>query len=570
MLSIFKNIYHYVIVTLFLLIISYLCYLSYLQTCYVSIQYATDVSFFLKDNLLGNIVFTVLFIFTIYLFSKNKFINKIIKKINTNDKVFIAIKWIMLLLIGAFSFLWIYLGQILPEGDQALILEGVYALHNGNFAPFERGAYLERFPNQWGIMLIYYLVSFIFKNKFIFSLQLLNVISVVLIYKNLSEIAKFLKASYFIQLLIIFTAFTFPILMIYCWFIYGNLLSMAFILCSIKYELYYFNDYKIKNAFLSSIFLLIALLSKSFSMVYLIAMIIYALFKSINIKSIKTISVIILYLLTFLFQNAFPKLYLQYRTGYPFDEGVSYISYIAMGMQEGPRAEGWHNKYNINTYYEVDMKTTAQKELVICDIKQSMENFVDNPSYAYKFYSRKTASQWNNPTFEAFYGMDIEDDQGYHYRYESSYSLNHYLDGVLNLKFETKIQEVLNIEQSIILFGCLLYIVLKGNKTFEDLLLPLAFVGGFLFLLLWEAKSQYTLYFYPTLFIYSILGYKELLYMDRNKFKVLIFYLVITFSLFALTMEKSLVIDNTKYDEYVSYGNSYEWFRNNKWFVWER
>lgn len=569
MLSIFKHIYHYVIVTLFLLIISYLCYLSYLQTCYVSIQYATDVSFFLKDNLLRNIAFTVLFISAIYLFSKNKFIYKIIKKINTNNKVFIIIKWIMLLLIGAFSFLWIYLGQILPEGDQALILEGVYALHNGNFVPFERGAYLERFPNQWGIMLIYYIVSFISKNKFIFSLQLLNVISVVLIYKNLSEIAKFLKASNFIQLLIIFTAFTFPILMIYCWFIYGNLLSMAFILCSIKYELYYFDDYKIKNAIISSLFLLIALLSKSFAMIYLIAMIIYAIFKSIDNKNIKTLCIVLLYILTFVFQNAFPKLFLQNRTGYPFDEGVSYISYIAMGMQEGPRAEGWHNKYNINTYYEVDMKTTAQKELVICDIKQSMENFVNNPSYAYKFYSRKTASQWNNPTFEAFYGMDIEDDQGYHYRYESDYSLNHYLDGVLNLKFETKIQKLLNIEQSIILFGCLLYIVLKGNKTFEDLLLPLAFVGGFLFLLLWEAKSQYTLYFYPVLFIYSILGYKELFDADKKQLKFLACYVLISFLLFTLTMEKSLVLDNAKYDEYVSYGNSYDWFEKNTDYVLE-
>ena len=49
--------------------------------------------------------------------------------------------------------------------------------------------------------------------------------------------------------------------------------------------------------------------------------------------------------------------------------------------------------------------------------------------------------------------------------------------------------------------------------------------------------------------------------MDRNKFKVLIFYLVITFLIFVFTMEKSLVIDNTKYDEYVSYGNSYDLFR---------
>lgn len=129
------------------------------------------------------------------------------------------------------------------------------------------------------------------------------------------------------------------------------------------------------------------------------------------------------------------------------------------------------------------------------------------------------------------------------------------------MKFETNIQKFLNIEQSIILSGGLFYIVSKSNKTFEDLLLPLAFVAGFLFLLLWEAKSQYTLYFYPALFIYSVLEYKKMPYMDRNKFKVLIFYLAITFLIFVFTMKKSLVIDNTKYDEYVSYGNSYDWFR---------
>ena len=179
---------------------------------------------------------------------------------------------IMLLLIGTFSFLWIYLGQILPEGNQTLILEVFMHCITATLYHLKEAHIQKDFLTNGVIKLIYYLVSFIFKNRFIFSLQLLNVISVVLIYKNLSEITKFLKASNFIQLLIIFTAFTFPILLIYCWFIYGNLLSMALILCSIKYESYYFDEYKIKNSFLSSIFLLIALLAKSFSMVYLIAM----------------------------------------------------------------------------------------------------------------------------------------------------------------------------------------------------------------------------------------------------------------------------------------------------------
>ena len=126
----------------------------------------------------------------------------------------------------------------------------------------------------------------------------------------------------------------------------------------------------------------------------------------------------------------------------------------------------------------------------------------------HRFYSRKTASQWNNPTFEMFYGMDIDWGYGFQYRFSSDYKINKFFNNFLNLNNEITVQKILNFEQSLILFGSLVYIVsflLKKDKTKEELLLPLTFVGGFLFLFIWEAKSQYALFYYVILFIYAIL-----------------------------------------------------------------
>lgn len=568
----FDNLYKYVIALLFLLIITYLSYLSYVQTCYVSMQYTTDVSFFLKDNVAKNILFTLLFLLLIIFFSRLNFVKKIINLVNTNKKIFIIIKTILLFLIAIVASLWVWDTQILPEGDQALILEAVNKFKNNDFSLFNSGEYMENCPNQLGIFLIYYLMSFVFVNNYILSLQLLNVLGVVLIYKNLSEIAGFLKADNFTQLIIIFSAFLFPVLIFYCWLVYGNILGMAFILCTCKYELFYFKDYKVRDIILTSIFLIIAIMAKSFSLVYFIAMLIYAIFKIIETKRYKSLFVIFVLCLALFISNEVPKKIVENKIGHSLNEGMSYYSYIAMGIQESDRAEGWHNKYNINTYHMANNKTEVQKEIAIEDIKSRFVYFFENPSYMLRFYSRKTASQWNNPTFEMFYGLDINNDGEFLYRCGNDYQINKHFVNLLYLGHEARIQEVLNIEQSLILFGSLVYIVsflLKKDKTKEELLLPLAFVGGFLFLFIWEAKSQYALFYYVILFIYAILGYNNLikiinekcLAVNKKQVGVLLIYFVVSVLIFNFSFKDYLIEDNDKYSEYVSYGNTYDWFK---------
>ena len=110
----------------------------------------------------------------------------------------------------------------------------------------------------------------------------------------------------------------------------------------------------------------------------------------------------------------------------------------------------------------------------------------------------------------------------------------------------------------------MLYLLLKKEKSMEELLLPMVLVGGFLFLLIWEAKSQYALYFYIVLMLYGILGYVELYKYFLNPRKVKIFpviiYIIITIFIFSLIFKPYLIADNKRYGQYLACGNTYDWF----------
>lgn len=103
----------------------------------------------------------------------------------------------------------------------------------------------------------------------------------------------------------------------------------------------------------------------------------------------------------------------------------------------------------------------------------------------------------------------------------------------------------------------------------EELLLPLVFIGGFLFLLMWETKSQYALYFYIVIMLHGILGYQELYHyflkphmFEKRSIILLILFLTVSMIAFKVSFKPYLISDNEVYKEYISYGNSYEWFED--------
>ena len=103
----------------------------------------------------------------------------------------------------------------------------------------------------------------------------------------------------------------------------------------------------------------------------------------------------------------------------------------------------------------------------------------------------------------------------------------------------------------------------------EEMLLPLCFIGGFLFLIIWEAKAQYALFYYVILFLYAILGYREfvvnlsketIVHNKKGLFILICVCALLTIANSVLFNKNYLSNDNETYKEYVECGNTYDWF----------
>jgi hypothetical protein len=120
----------------------------------------------------------------------------------------------------------------------------------------------------------------------------------------------------------------------------------------------------------------------------------------------------------------------------------------------------------------------------------------------YAFFSRKTASQWNNPSFQSF---NIVQSRA------SEIQMSNIFSTFISPNGSLPFLAFLKIVQFLILVGTLLWCIMSYNHkiSIESLLLPLIFIGGFVFHTFWEAKCEYTISYFVLLFPYAILGYEK-------------------------------------------------------------
>ena len=169
----------------------------------------------------------------------------------------------------------------------------------------------------------------------------------------------------------------------------------------------------------------------------------------------------------------------------------------------------------------------------------------------FPFLSKKVASQWNNPEFQCFWITNVR---------SSDIEKSPVISDILSLKGSSTFIAFLNIMQSIILFGSMLYAVntlIEG--TFAGAaVLPLTFIGGFIFHLFWEGKCQYTLPYFMLLLPLSIIGFysmakklssvsKKYLY-KCGVFAVILLFIAIIFNRFIILNQ-----DNKSYRQYREY-----------------
>lgn len=184
-----------------------------------------------------------------------------------------------------------------------------------------------------------------------------------------------------------------------------------------------------------------------------------------------------------------PTMLVQNKTGVQLGKGTPMISYIEMGLQDTEGSPGWFNSYNWDVYTNNGNDSEKASEQVKGDLKETVLYYLKNPKQFISFMYRKTISQWCNPDFQGTWILRNSDFYIHSDRY----------------------YEFFNIFESIVFLGTLAYIYYTGrHMPLHRLLLPMIFIGGFIFHMFWEAKCQYTVTYFVLLIPYCVKGLMDM------------------------------------------------------------
>lgn len=490
---------------LFTAIIGYLLIASIFSTCYIGpLQYVTDVTamkmeinvehtYYVRDIFPVHIVVFALLSLGLYLFGKK----------NTNEKEqWSRMSAFFCVLAGVIAVVIVLSGQYYPKFDQKHIIELAAELNRGDLSSLEEGGYLHKYPYQMGIILFYRLFSFLFGECNAVAFQVINALLIAVTYYLLTKIGHTLFEKYSENMAALVCLLFLPYLL-FTTFLYGTVVGLTFALLAFYMVLLFQRTSKKRYICVGSVSMAVAILLKSNYVIFLIAAVLCLFLDIIGQREKEQtgsggkLLFIIALIVCYCISSYGMDCYVRKVSGGVELKGVPMSAFVALGLQDGKSAPGWHNNYDgavwERNHYDYDLADAEAKQ----EIKKIISKYLDDITAAVSFFVKKISSQWNNPTFQSLWILEGRSGRdGLRWLYEGT--------GRCLYTF------FVNIFQTVVLAGTLLYAIFRmGKQSFEEMLLPVTFIGGFLFHLFWEAKSIYAVPFFLLLFPLCVQGYHE-------------------------------------------------------------
>lgn len=480
-----------------LAIILYLVFLSCISTSHINNQ---EKTYYVSDSpfrlIIPMLLLSALGVFLLRFAQVRDFIHKI----NNNKRIYLLIRTLLLIIIGGFALFWVLNSKIVPVADQSTVQRAATAFLNGDFSLLDNDQYAGVYQNQLGFIGFSMVMQKIFGTEAFVIIQVINVFALVMLYREMCEICSLLGIHRIIHLLLLIEAMLFFPAYLYCSFVYGNIIGLALSVFAIRHEINYLKNGKVFNAVLSSIGIILAIMAKQNYLVFAIGMLLATVKEIFGKKKVAAVSMAFMTVFSLIIASSLPAAAAREYTGKPLDQGANSWSWIAMGLQESNMAPGWYNAYNWKSYFNNDCNSEAQGEEAKHTALSRLNYFRQNPGYALMFFTRKTASQWNNPTFQCFWTVRLRQNIVKDQTVVEFFKKYKHIDTIAGS---------LNVLHFLILFGSLLYLVFCRKEKFfsSSLILFMIFVGGFVFHLFWEGKCQYVLSYFMLLLPYAATGF---------------------------------------------------------------
>lgn len=418
------------------------------------------------------------------------------------------------ILVSIFVFIlgigWIFLNKSLPFADGLMIDQAIDEFAVNDYSQLAPNGYFGKFPFQLNFMMfLQCLYSFVGNHNYIF-LQALNVVSLIITILLVANIAGRVFKSTHVEVITLLLSALFLPLIFYCSFIYSTIYGLLFSTISLYFMIRYMETHNMKYSFGIILPLLLAVTLKSNYLIILIAILCMLVMDMIANKKIAPVVIIVLLLIGQMIPGRLIKSYYQNATGMEISKGIPSIAWVAMGMENGPKAPGWYNKTMFKSYKKAKYNSEETAELSKKNITQRLDYFKDNPNKALVFYRDKTISQWNEPTFESLWVT-------YHGPHMKKTPISSFQKTIFYGKLNKVYLIYTNFYHLIILLFAILGIYICWKRhTYAVILFAVIFLGGFFFHTLWEANSKYTITYFLMLVPYAASGICLLLNLTKK------------------------------------------------------
>lgn len=407
---------------------------------------------------------------------------------------------------------WILATRFLPGSDPAKVCEVASQWMAGDFSAFEQGEYLFCYPFQSGIVLFYYLLSRLFGDGNYVAMQFVNLLALAAVYYLLYKIfSKFWKNEEKVLLISYLSLILWIPLMFYVTYLYGILPGMACSLGAVYLALCYLEKRKWWYMFPAALLMGMATVLKMNCLIYLVAIGCFLAYDAVDSLFISrqkgkqwivSLAFVAAMGLGVYGCNQATNAYVEHLSGYEMPEGEVMISWVVMGLSEAPNAPGNYNGYIGNVFFDNNFDTELATEQSIIDLKAILKRMVQSPiDSGITFFARKTAYQWNDPTFIAMERMEGR---------QSSIEVSSRIRDLIEGQGEVVLSVILNFVQTVILMGMLFYLFFtRKSRNLNELLVAVVFLGGYLFHMVWESSASYTIPYFVLLIPYAVRGFAE-------------------------------------------------------------
>lgn len=397
-------------------------------------------------------------------------------------------KHLFLGLSAAYLLMALYLfinADLSIRADPSKVSLAAKELLAGAGASFEKGGYIYQYPHQIGLMLydaFLYLVIESHVMNFLANLAFVLGIN-LLIYKITDLVFQDRLANN----IGIIMAFAFMPQFFFILFAYGTIPGLFFTLFGFYHCLSFCKNHRYLNLALTVVGGCMAVILRKNFLIGVVAMVIFICLDMLKGFSFRHLALLVCISVSLVLPlKVLPAVFVGGETGTPS------VLWIAMGtdIHNDVRGPGWYDASNKRIYKASGYNSQIAQELGEEKLKDNLEEIKSHPWEACNFFMDKTISQWCDPLYQSLWSGPLEDCGQYTKTplLKSLYNGNDAEDA-LATGMKAYMLTFLGLSLAFVLFYH------KEHDGWQ--LCYLMLIGGFLFYMFWEAKSQYV---YPHFF----------------------------------------------------------------------